>query len=142
MTGFKVRGLFFDRAEVIRAVDKARRQAMSRIGGSVRKWAQYSMKKRKGPSRPGTPPNVHAGQIKKFLYYAYDSIARSVVVGPVRIPGATGTAPRVLEEGGKTVRLNPVRVVKVRARPYMGPALENVRNMGGIISPWQDCIKP
>lgn len=96
---FDARKTFFDRAAVMAAVGHARGQALSKFGAYVRQAARSSIRKAKGPAPPGKPPHSHVGTLKRLLYFGFDTATASVVVGPV--PFAAGTAPRVLELGGR-----------------------------------------
>ena len=132
MIDMRVKQLFFDKAKVIRAVDKARRAVLSKAGAFIRTAARSSIRRRKGPSQPGKPPSSHTGLLKKFIYFGYEPTSDSVVIGPVRL-NKPGAAPSVLEHGGKTVirkrRRGRIvrRRVSIEARPYMAPALEKER---------------
>lgn len=91
--------LFFDRAAVKNAVDRGTRKALSKFGAFVRTRARSSIRKRKATSKPGSPPSSRTGTLRKLLFFAFDSRAKSVVVGPV--PGGPMTgAPERLEYGG------------------------------------------
>jgi len=93
---------FFDRQAVIDAVGKASAAAMAQAGYRIMRTAQRSMRRRKGASKPGTPPSVHRGDLKRLMEFAYDPRARSTVVGPVLIGGGGSMpVPRVLELGGR-----------------------------------------
>lgn len=74
-------------------------------------------------SRPGEPPRSVLGYLRKFIYFAWDPQAKSVVVGPAQFGGAGGQAPRVLEEGGRAVLYNG-QTITIRPRPYMRPAFD------------------
>jgi len=110
MLDMNIKELFFDKARVLNAVDKARRAVLSKAGAFVRQRAKTSMRKRKAASAPGEPPSSHEGSLRRFLYFGYDPVADTVVVGPVatnqvffgrdRKP-VTGTVPSVLEYGGQ-----------------------------------------
>lgn len=135
---------FFDRAGVADAVGKATRKALSRFGAFVRTRARTSMRRRKAASKPGSPPSAHVGLIKKFLYFAYDPEASSVVIGPVRLNGVVDPdALPALEYGGSVEiedrRRGKRREVDVKARPFMGPAfaaeLPNAANL------WKDSVR-
>lgn len=145
--GFDVKDLFLDRPRVVREVDRARRRALSRSGGYVRRIAMRSMRKRRGPSAPGQPPHAHEGGLRRNVYFAYEPRRESVWVGPVAYPNSR--VPRLLEYGGtvrvpmyltpwgelipphrahtlraKRVRLKPSSMrVRIAPRPYMRPAL-------------------
>lgn len=61
-------------------------------------------------SKPGEPPRSQTGILRRFIFFAYDKAADSVVIGPAatnqvffnkdRRP-VTGTVPSVLEYGGQ-----------------------------------------
>ena len=139
---------FFDRPAVVKALDKAERRGLSKLGAFIRKRARSSLRKRKKPSAPGKPPSMHEGQIKKFLFFAYEPETKSVVVGPALLRKTSiSTVPELHEHGGNTEikeyqlsgglwttakRFNfgdqerPTRTRKATypERPYMRPAFE------------------
>lgn len=149
MVGYDIKNFFFDREKVIRQVDRAKRAALSKSGAFVRRSAKSSIRKRKKVSRPGQPPSSHEGSLRRLIMFGYDPSAGSVVAGPLKF-GNTD-APRNLEFGGRTtvtryrykhtrsgatdasfrgedrrgVRRTRERIqVRIRPRPFMGPALE------------------
>jgi len=121
--------MFFDRKKVLRAADRANRQNLSRAGAFVRTTARHSIRRRKGASKPGSPPSSHTGLLKRFIFFGYDRRRQTVVVGPMRLNQKVGNATEVLEHGGTSVviqglrRRRRKRRVRIRARPFMGPAL-------------------
>lgn len=149
------RSNFFDRESVIKAADAARRRVLSRFGAFVRQTAKRSIRKRKGASRPGTPPSSHTGLLRDLIFFVYDRSRESVVIGPTLINRSTG-APETLEYGGdakiqesrfvsgpkygnRTQRLTTSRTIKVAARPYIRPAFE--KELPGFLSLWKDSIR-
>jgi hypothetical protein len=72
------------------------------------------------------------GQLKKFLYYAFDHQTKSVVAGPAKLSGFAGETPSVLEYGGSSEGSD------IAARPYMRPADEIARPT--YIQFWKDSI--
>ncbi len=119
MIGVKSGPVFFDRKEILRAIDKTTHRNLSRFGSYVRRTARQSIRKppfvarkkrgqarddfRLKSSQPGSPPFSATGILKRSIFYGYDRKVRSVVVGPVRLVGPTkGEAPSVLEDGGIT----------------------------------------
>lgn len=106
----KLKDLFFDRLNVILAIEKARLKFLRNAGGFARKTARTSMK-RKGKARkppknkngkayakwqeeilkqpvspPGSPPFCHTDDAfvtLKNILFAYDMSSGGVVVGPV-----------------------------------------------------------
>ena len=156
MTGTvaQVKKLFFDTRKVISAMDRATRKAMGHFGGYVRKTAKNSMHRAPGPSAPGTPPNVHVGLIKEHVYYAYDPVGRSVVIGPAKLksksPYGEVTVPEVEEYGGDVQGVSVEghgrarKKVRVRRhypeRPFMRPAFEEAKQR--LSTFWADSVKP
>ena len=144
-TTINIKAFFFDRPRVIRAVDRARRRALSRAGAFIRTRARTLIRKRKTTSAPGKPPHSHVGDLRRLIFFGYDSASDSVVVGPMRFK--TGDAPHTLEFGGYLItnyarmqgrdsrgRFTRARVVHgdarrvfIAPRPYMGPALQAER---------------
>ncbi len=132
MIDMRIKSLFFDREKVVRAVDTAKRAVLSKAGAFIRTVARTSIRKRKGSAPPGSPPHSHVGLLRNFILFGYDRASDSVVVGPAKLNKST-EAPRVLEHGGVTTvtkfargRLRKRRV-RIKARPFMGPALEKER---------------
>jgi|TARA_R110000868_G_scaffold410438_1_gene698460 hypothetical protein len=105
---------FFDKAAVIDATDVATRKALSKAGSMIRQTARRSMRSRKKPSAPGSPPSAHRKSdthprgplLKDKLFFAYEPNRRSVVTGPEKL--GRSNAPEVMEKGG---------TVKVKVRP-------------------------
>ena len=125
MVTMRMTSLFFDAPAVRRAVDAAKRRELSRAGAFIRQRAKTSIRQRKGISRPGDPPHSHAGDLRRLIFFAWDRVSDSVVVGP--LPFKAGEAPSLLEFGGRAVRADrrgKRRRVRYRKRPFMGPALE------------------
>jgi len=132
MIEMRIKSLFFDRQKVVRAVDKAKRAVLSKAGAFIRTAARTSIRKRKGSAPPGSPPHSHVGLLRRFILFGYDRTSDSVVVGPVKLNKPT-EAPRVLEHGGTTTVTKfsrgrrRKRRVRIKARPFMGRALEKER---------------
>lgn len=134
---FDVKKWFFDRDRVTKLMDRKNRQALREAGRRIRRVAQTSMRyvtsrreqerlvvsgKRKkaardpSVSRPGEPPRAIKPHpwIRKNLFYAFEPVAQSVVIGPVGFARGSG-APETLEFGGRTRVRN-----KQRRRRKMG----------------------
>lgn len=114
---------FFDRAEIDKKVAAGQKKALGKFGAFVRTRARSSIRKRKRVSLPGQPPSSHVGTYKNLIFFAYDPVAESVVIGPVKFK--KGNVPALLEHGGPAVRKGPsgnLRTVYYRARPAIGPA--------------------
>lgn len=121
---------FFDRKIVMSAMDGASRRVLQKFGSFVWQTAKNSISKRKKPSAVGQPPSSHTGLLKKFIFFSYDPISRSVVIGPAKLNQKNNDIPRILEYGGTSTDVSGTRShrksrrVRIRARPFMGPALQ------------------
>lgn len=124
----QAKGQFFDRQHVIISMSAATHRALSRFGAYVRQRARSSIRKRKKASRPGSPPSSHVGLLKQFILFAYDNIAKSVVIGPALLNGrAYRDTGQALEFGGTFQRRDRKRGVYMAnypARPFMRPAFD------------------
>jgi hypothetical protein len=127
MLTFRMKALFFDRKAVLDAVGRASAKALTKIGGTIRKTAQRSMRYRKKPSPPGAPPSAHKDNprgplLREKLWFAYEPARASVIIGPVGFTRKAGAAavPQVHEFGGKITRW--VRQKKAKAGRKATPA--------------------
>lgn len=134
---------FFDRKAITSKVDAATRRVLSRFGAFVRTRARTSIRKRKGISLPGGPPHSHTGLIRRFLFFAYDRDRSSVVIGPARLNRVVDPrALPALEYGGASTmepRRGERRSIRVRPRPFMGPALAKERPQ--LPRLWRDSVR-
>ena len=144
MIGFKLeqaKTMFFDR-QVIRGVDRTTARVLSRFGAYVRQAARSSIRKRKRISAAGQPPSSHTGLLKRNIFFGYDRNNRSVLVGPTALNAKNAGIPAVLEYGGVSqvtgYRGRGRRKIKVRARPFMGPAL--AKEQPKLPDMWKDSI--
>ncbi len=142
MNAAQFRKTFFDRAGIEKQLDAGVKRALSRFGAFVRQRAKTSIRKApkvdvatgliqrgrktKGAelvdavAPPGKPPFSHTGTLKKLIYFGYEPVEKSVVIGPA-VGGSRSGAPEALEHG-----------VGMPARPYMQPAFEaELQNVGG-----------
>lgn len=122
---FTIKEWFFDRARVQRAVDRAVKSALSRVGAFIRRRAKSSIRKRRRISMPGHPPSSHVGLLKKYILFGYEPRRKTVVVGAVDFSGRG--VPRTLERGGPVRFAGGLRANKraiMKPRPYIGPAAQ------------------
>lgn len=95
-----------------------------RIAQAAAKRAGRAAPKRPlASSKPGEPPRSILGYLRRFIYFGWDPATHSVVIGPALFGGASGTAPRVLEEGGMTVNYKG-KTLTIKPRPFMSPAFQ------------------
>jgi len=91
------------------------------------------------PSKPGDPPRVIVGLLKKLIFFNYDPKRKGVVIGPIPA-GAKTDAPRVLEEGGAIKSSLPIFNGKImKPRPYMKPAFD--KNIKVLDSVWRASVR-
>jgi hypothetical protein len=145
MIGAEFKKMFFTSRAVMSATDRATRRVLSRFGAFVRRAAKSSIRKRKRASQPGQPPSSHTGLLKKFILFGYDPARRSVVIGPMRLNQKVGDAPEALEHGGTSRvvmggrrKRRLVRTVRIRPRPFMGPAMKQEETK--LPSMWRDSV--
>ena len=80
---------------------------------------------------PGTPPNTRRGQLKRSIVYAMDKQRGVALIGPdFDIVGVAGKAH---EFGGR------FRRERYPKRPFMGPALEKVKDR--LPSLWANSVR-
>lgn len=138
MFGFEITKMFFDKKAVTSKTDRATRKVLSRFGAFVRRTAKSSIRKRKSVAPPGSPPSSHIGLLKKFIFFGYEPVQRSVVIGPVRLSQkGRGEAPALLEHGG-TGKVQK-KSVRYKPRPYMGPAFD--KEQPKLPAMWRDSVK-
>lgn len=121
---------FFDPNAILAPAEKMYRQKLSRFGAFIRRRAKSSIRKRKKVSEPGKPPTNRTGLLKKFILFAYEPEAKTVVAGAAAFK-SNATAPELLEHGGVGITSKLVnrkgqerRTGHWRPRPFMQPAYD------------------
>ncbi|MBI5725256.1 MAG: hypothetical protein HZA50_14955 [Planctomycetes bacterium] len=142
MIGIKIdKSMFFDRKKIMNAVDAGVRKVLSKFGAFVRTAARSSIRKRNSVSQSGQPPSSHTGLLKKLIYFGYDAVRKSVVIGPAPLRSEV-EAPPLLEYGGRARRKNrkgKAVIATYEARPYMQPAFEEEKKK--LSDMWRNSIK-
>jgi hypothetical protein len=151
--------LFVDKPAVANAKARLEKRGLTKCGAYTRTKARGLLRsggKKQKRSKPGGPPRMQSPEkeIKKFLYFVYDPVSQSVVVGPALLNGLKRNpdghpVPGTLEHGGVVsqshVRLSGgllvptnsklarrhggtkiVETKKQEPRPFMRPAFEAV----------------
>ncbi len=139
MIGFKVdkiKGMFFDRPKIKSAIDKATKNVLSKFGAFVRTTAKQSIRTRKKISAPGQPPSSHTGLLKRFIFFGFDPVSRSVVIGPSKLNQKNTDAPEKLEYGG--IVKGKKKRVKMAPRPFMTPAFE--KELPKVPDMWRNAV--
>jgi phage gpG-like protein len=95
-------------------------KSLGHAAASIRLIARRSIRRRKSTAMPGSPPNTRRGQLKRSIMYSLDKQRGVAIIGPdFDVVGAAGKAH---EFGGR------FRRERYPKRPFMGPALEKVRD--------------
>lgn len=156
---FKLDRVTVKAERVIAQAERANARPLFKIAGFIRNTAKRSMRKRKGPSAPGTPPSAHDGDrygrgflLRTLMSFDVDRKNLTTTVGPKRLRSKTLGKVRarkpvpnlhefggVLRVEGKKPGATPERV-KFPARPYMAPALEKARQSDRLRSAWSDIL--
>lgn len=127
------------------SIRKTARRSMKRVSKAAKKKAarlraeaiQRGDRTFRDPtvSKPGQPPKIHTeGDFNpKRILFGYDTNTDSVVVGPIRT-NSRHNAVETLEHGGSVPiymgrrrKRKLIKTVYIRARPFMGPAEEEMR---------------
>jgi len=140
MIKMRIKKLFFDTQRVQRAVGKAKRAVLCVSADAIRDTARSSMLPEPGLAPPGQPPRMESRWLRNSVRAAWDRTTETALAGPIRVGGAGASAERmlmrVLEFGGRYIlgkramrrrKLKKPKVVVVKAKPYMGPALAKER---------------
>lgn len=163
------RATFFDFEKVLTKAAAANRRGMARFGGAVRIRARRSIRTRKKSSKPGQAPSDHSRLLKENIFFGEEPNRGGVVIGPAAISTGPTTGivsvqrpTETLEYGGsiivKEYKINGTwrragtpgavkskakgtrsRRVKIKARPYMGPAFKQVMPTANKF--WKDSIR-
>ena len=98
------RWMMFNDKRILNYMSRAKRKSFNYFGAWVAKTARRSIRKRKNWSDPGHQPHSHVGLLRKLIYWGYDPVTDSEVIGPARLksrsPYEPRTVPEVLEYGG------------------------------------------
>ena len=106
-------------------------KSLGHAAASIRLIARRSIRRRQTAAMPGTPPNTRRGQLKRSIMYSLDKQRGVALIGPdFDVVGAAGKAH---EFGGN------FRRERYPKRPFMGPALEKVKDR--LPSMWAGSIR-
>lgn len=166
--GFKIipKDFFFDRPAVMNAVKKGKLRALSKGGAFVRTRARSKLNKTAGKkaiaivkeareagqniktagkttAASGKSPYKHAGQLREFLYFAFDADHESTLVGPTKFKA--GVTPALMEFGGEEI-LTDAKGKKYTAHykgdhKFMGPSLQEEVAAGTISEAWAGAVR-
>ena len=121
-----VKKLIDESNNVLKEVDKQNRRNLYKVGSETRKTAKKSIRKRRKPSQPGSPPRSVTGLLRKTIFFWVDK-SKSVITGPIHLNGSSTNVPHALEHGGNTTSKRYKRPINIRKRPFMVPAHNKTR---------------
>lgn len=90
----------FDAQVVRKKMEAATFRSLGHAGGAIRLTARRSIRRKKKPSTPGTPPNTQSGRLKRAIRYEING--DSIIIGPVN--EIAGKLWNLHEFGGKKKR--------------------------------------
>ena len=73
----------FDEARVKKKVQAANFRSLGHAAATIRLTAKRSIRKRKKPSNPGSPPSTQTGMLRRVLRYEVNRDREEAVIGPV-----------------------------------------------------------
>ena len=142
MPALEFKRAFFNSDFVKKNLTEENRAKLARMGAYGAKVTSRIPRRRKGPSKPGQPPSVHApsGQFASLrtVWFAWDGYL-SVVFGPVGLGRGSPTVPNMLEFGANVSgRRNPRRKIRklgdggeIRIGGRVGPTTKPNRDFRG-----------
>jgi len=108
------------RKKVLANAKKANVKNLGHAGAKIRLVARRSIRRSKKPAQPGKPPHTRRGKLKEAIAYAVEKQDSRVLIGPRH--EVVGDSAKAHEFGGF------FRKEKYERRPFMGPALEKVKD--------------
>ena len=73
----------FDKQKLKKKAETATFTSLRHAGGAIGKTARFSIRRRKKPSKPGSPPHTQTGMLKRVIRYDVANNKTEVVIGPV-----------------------------------------------------------
>ena len=73
----------FDKSKLKKKMDAATFRSLRHAGGVIGKTARFSIRRRKKPSRPGSPPNTQTVMLRRVIRYEVANNQTEVLIGPV-----------------------------------------------------------
>lgn len=101
---------------VRRAEERLATRGLFKASGFIRIVAKRSIRKRKKPSRPGSPPHTQTGKLRRAIRFDVDRIRMESLIGPDA--AIVGESAGAHEHGGN------YKGDHYEQRAFMGPALE------------------
>lgn len=102
----EVTKLFFDRPGLLKTMNRARLQFLSKAGAFVRRSARSLIRQSKQTSKPDQPPKGKTNRLKNTILFGLEK--NSVVIGPVKLESTAKNVKtfgppvcEVLERGGE-----------------------------------------
>lgn len=73
----------FNQSQVQKKVQAANFRSLGHAAGTIRLTAKRSIRKRKKPSSPGSPPHTQTGMLRRVIRYEVNRDREEAVIGPV-----------------------------------------------------------
>ena len=108
----------FTPGQLKRKVNDATFRSLGQAAGTIRVTAKRSIRKRKKPSNPGSPPSSPTGMLRRVLRYEVNRDKQEAVVGPVN--EIAGRLWNLHEFGGVVTKRRKLKRHRFRVGEY-GP---------------------
>ena len=109
-----------DHAKVRKQVKQANFKSLEHAGAAIRLTARRSIRRRKVPSRPGTPPHTPTGMLKRVIRHGVTPDKTQVVIGPIN--EIAGRLWNLHEFGGVATRRRQLKAMRFRVGDF-GPVV-------------------
>ncbi len=122
----------FDKQKLKKKAETATFTSLREAGGAIRKTAKRSIRKRKKPSSPGSPPHTQTGMLRRVIRYDISNNRTVVAIGPVN--EIAGQIWNLHEFGGvatKRRKLKPHRFKVGSTVPSAPYSVEAKRSLPG-----------
>jgi hypothetical protein len=73
----------FDKNKLKKKAETANFTSLRHAGGAIGKTAKFSIRRRKKPSKPGSPPHTQTGMLRRVIRYDVSRNKTEVAIGPV-----------------------------------------------------------
>lgn len=108
----------FHKGKLKKKLETATFTSMRHAGGAIGKTARFSIRRRKKPSRPGSPPHTQTGMLKRVIRYEVNSSKTGVAIGPVN--EIAGRIWNLHEFGGTATKRRKLKPHRFKVGEY-GP---------------------
>jgi hypothetical protein len=114
----------FDKGRVKKKVQAANFRSLGHAAATIRLTAKRSIRKRKKPSNPGSPPSTQTGMLRRVLRYEVNRNREEAVIGPVN--EIAGRLWNLHEFGGVVIKRRKLKRRRFRVGQH-GPIRATAR---------------